>query len=212
VSISNIYEKVKIMSTITKEMQEGISPDQAIEMLKEGNQRFLNKNEISRDLHAQVKATSGGQNPYAAVLSCIDSRVPVELAFDQGIGDIFSARVAGNIINEDILGSIEYACGVAGSKAILVLGHTKCGAVTAACQGVELGNITALLSKVKPAIKEVEERIGEIEVEEVTKSNVQQSIVEIREKSTLLSDLEKEGKIKIVGAIYHVENGMVSFL
>jgi carbonic anhydrase len=212
VSISNIYEKVKIMSTITKEMQEGISPDQAIEMLKEGNQRFLNKNEISRDLHAQVKATSGGQNPYAAVLSCIDSRVPVELAFDQGIGDIFSARVAGNIINEDILGSIEYACGVAGSKAILVLGHTKCGAVTAACQGVELGNITALLSKVKPAIKEVEERTGEIEVEEVTKSNVQQSIVEIREKSTLLSDLEKEGKIKIVGAIYHVENGMVSFL
>ncbi|MBT5437917.1 MAG: carbonic anhydrase [Flavobacteriales bacterium] len=200
------------MSTITKEMQEGISPDQAIEMLKEGNQRFLNKNEISRDLHAQVKATSGGQNPYAAVLSCIDSRVPVELAFDQGIGDIFSARVAGNIINEDILGSIEYACGVAGSKAILVLGHTKCGAVTAACQGVELGNITALLSKVKPAIKEVEERTGEIEVEEVTKSNVQQSIVEIREKSTLLSDLEKEGKIKIVGAIYHVENGMVSFL
>lgn len=200
------------MSTITKEMQEGISPDQAIEMLKEGNQRFLNKNEISRDLHAQVKETSGGQNPYAAVLSCIDSRVPVELAFDQGIGDIFSARVAGNIINEDILGSIEYACGVAGSKAILVLGHTKCGAVTAACQGVELGNITALLSKVKPAIKEVEERTGEIEVEEVTKSNVQQSIVEIREKSTLLSDLEKEGKIKIVGAVYHVENGMVSFL
>jgi len=200
------------MSTITKEMQEGISPDQAIEMLKEGNQRFLNKNEISRDLHAQVKETSGGQNPYAAVLSCIDSRVPVELAFDQGIGDIFSARVAGNIINEDILGSIEYACGVAGSKAILVLGHTKCGAVTAACQGVELGNITALLSKVKPAIKEVEERTGEIEIEEVTKSNVQQSIVEIREKSTLLSDLEKEGKIKIVGAVYHVENGMVSFL
>ena len=200
------------MSTLTKEMQEGISPDQAIEMLKEGNQRFLNKNEISRDLHAQVKATSGGQNPYAAVLSCIDSRVPVELAFDQGIGDIFSARVAGNIINEDILGSIEYACGVAGSKAILVLGHTKCGAVTAACQGVELGNITALLSKVKPAIKEVEERTGEVEVEEVTKSNVQQSIVEIREKSTLLSDLEKEGKIKIVGAVYHVENGMVSFL
>ena len=200
------------MSTITKEMQEGISPDQAIEMLKEGNQRFLNKNEISRDLHAQVKETCGGQNPYAAVLSCIDSRVPVELAFDQGIGDIFSARVAGNIINEDILGSIEYACGVAGSKAILVLGHTKCGAVTAACQGVELGNITALLSKVKPAIKEVEERTGEVEVEEVTKSNVQQSIVEIREKSTLLSDLEKEGKIKIVGAVYHVENGMVSFL
>ena len=153
------------MSTITKEIQDGISPDRAIEMLKEGNQRFLNKNETERDLHVQVNQTSGGQFPYAAVLSCIDSRVPVELTFDQGIGDIFSARVAGNIINEDILGSIEYACGVAGSKAILVLGHTKYGAVTAACQGVELGNITALLSKVKPAIKEVQERTGQLEVE-----------------------------------------------
>ena len=200
------------MSTITKEMQEGISPDQAIEMLKEGNQRFLNKNQISRDLNSQVKETSGGQNPYAVVLSCIDSRVPVELAFDQGIGDIFSARVAGNIINEDILGSMEYACGVAGSKAILVLGHTKCGAVTSACQGVELGNITALLSKVKPAISEVENRMGTIEVEEVTKSNVHQSIKEIREKSTMLKDLESEGKIKIVGAVYHVEDGKVTFI
>ena len=200
------------MSTITKEMQEGISPDQAIEMLKEGNQRFLNKNQISRDLNSQVKETSGGQNPYAVVLSCIDSRVPVELAFDQGIGDIFSARVAGNIVNEDVLGSIEYACGVAGSKAILVLGHTKCGAVTAACQGVELGNITALLSKVKPAIADVENRIGSIEVEEVTKANVHQSIKEIRTESALLNDLEAEGKIKIVGAIYHVENGNVTFL
>jgi len=200
------------MSTITKEIQDGISPDRAIEMLKEGNQRFLNKNETERDLHLQVNQTSGGQFPYAAVLSCIDSRVPVELTFDQGIGDIFSARVAGNIINEDILGSIEYACGVAGSKAILVLGHTKCGAVTAACQGVELGNITALLSKVKPAIKEVQERTGQLEVEEVTKSNVKQSIQEIREKSALLADLEKEGKIKIVGAVYHVEDGRVTFL
>jgi len=200
------------MSTITKEIQDGISPDRAIEMLKEGNQRFLNKNETERDLHVQVNQTSGGQFPYAAVLSCIDSRVPVELTFDQGIGDIFSARVAGNIINEDILGSIEYACGVAGSKAILVLGHTKCGAVTAACQGVELGNITALLSKVKPAIKEVQERMGQLEVEEVTKSNVNQSIQEIREKSALLADLEKEGKIKIVGAVYHVEDGRVTFL
>ena len=200
------------MSTITKEIQDGISPDRAIEMLKEGNQRFLNKNETERDLHVQVNQTSGGQFPYAAVLSCIDSRVPVELTFDQGIGDIFSARVAGNIINEDILGSIEYACGVAGSKAILVLGHTKCGAVTSACQGVELGNITALLSKVKPAIKEVQERTGQLEVEEVTKSNVNQSIQEIREKSALLADLEKEGKIKIVGAVYHVEDGRVTFL
>jgi len=200
------------MSVITKDIQDSISPDRAIEMLKEGNQRFINNNEIQRDLQEQVKGTSEGQNPYAVVLSCIDSRVPVELAFDQGIGDVFSARVAGNIINEDILGSIEYACGVAGSKAILVLGHTKCGAVTSACKGVELGNITALLSKVKPAIQEVKERTGELEVEEVTKSNVHQSIKEIREKSSLLADLENQGAIKIVGAIYHVEDGKVSFL
>lgn len=199
------------MSALTKEIQDSISPDKAVEMLKEGNQRFLDKNVQDRDLHIQVQNTSDGQFPYAVVLSCIDSRVPVELVFDQGIGDIFSARVAGNIINEDILGSIEYACGVAGSKAILVLGHTKCGAVTSACKGVELGNITALLSKVKPAIANVQERDGEVEVEEVTKANVHQSIKEIREKSSILADLETEGKIKIVGAVYHVEDGRVTY-
>ena len=198
------------MSTLTKEIQDSISPNRAVEMLKEGNQRFLDKNEQDRDLHLQVSQTSSGQFPYAVVLSCIDSRVPVELVLDQGVGDIFSARVAGNIINEDILGSIEYACGVAGSKAILVLGHSKCGAVTAACKGVELGNITALLSKVKPAIANIKQRDGE--VEEVTKANVHQSIKEIREKSSILADLETEGKIKIVGAVYHVEDGRVSYL
>lgn len=200
------------MSTLTKEIQDSISPNKAVEMLKEGNQRFLGKNVQDRDLYIQVQNTSDGQFPYAVVLSCIDSRVPVELVFDQGVGDIFSARVAGNIINEDILGSIEYACGVAGSKAILVLGHTKCGAVTSACKGVELGNITALLSKVKPAIANVQERDGEVEVEEVTKANVHQSIKEIREKSSILADLETEGKIKIVGAVYHVEDGRVTYL
>ena len=200
------------MSTLTKEIQDSISPNRAVEMLKEGNQRFLDKNELDRDLHLQVSQTSSGQFPYAVVLSCIDSRVPVELVLDQGVGDIFSARVAGNIINEDILGSIEYACGVAGSKAILVLGHTKCGAVTAACKDVELGNITALLSKVKPAIANIKLRDGEVEVEEVTKANVHQSIKEIREKSSMLADLETEGKIKIVGAVYHVEDGRVSYL
>ena len=200
------------MSTLTKEIQDSISPNRAVEMLKEGNQRFLDKNELDRDLHLQVSQTSSGQFPYAVVLSCIDSRVPVELVLDQGVGDIFSARVAGNIINEDILGSIEYACGVAGSKAILVLGHTKCGAVTAACKDVELGNITALLSKVKPAIANIKLRDGEVEVEEVTKANVHQSIKEIREKSSILADLETEGKIKIVGAVYHVEDGRISYL
>ena len=200
------------MSTITKEIQDGISPDKAIEMLKEGNNMFLNKSRMQRDLNEQVNGTSGGQFPYAVILSCIDSRVPVELTFDQGIGDVFSARVAGNIVNEDMLGSMEYACGVAGSKAILVLGHTKCGAVTSACKGVELGNITALLSKIKPAIHQVQERTGNTEVEEVTIANVYQSIKEIREKSSILSDLENEGKIKIAGAVYHVEDGRVTFL
>jgi len=205
-------KKINFMSTLTKEIQDSITPIRAVEMLKEGNQRFLDKNEQNRDLHIQVQNTSDGQFPYAVVLSCIDSRVPVELVFDQGVGDIFSARVAGNIINEDILGSIEYACGVAGSKAILVLGHTKCGAVTSACKGVELGNITALLSKVKPAIANIKQRDGEVEVEEVTKANVHQSIKEIREKSSILADLETEGKIKIVGAVYHVEDGRVTYL
>jgi carbonic anhydrase len=205
-------KKINFMSTLTKEIQDSITPNRAVEMLKEGNQRFLDKNEQNRDLHIQVQNTSDGQFPYAVVLSCIDSRVPVELVFDQGVGDIFSARVAGNIINEDILGSIEYACGVAGSKAILVLGHTKCGAVTSACKGVELGNITALLSKVKPAIANIKQRDGEVEVEEVTKANVHQSIKEIREKSSILADLETEGKIKIVGAVYHVEDGRVTYL
>lgn len=205
-------KKINFMSTLTKEIQDSITPNRAVEMLKEGNQRFLDKNVQDRDLHIQVQNTSDGQFPYAVVLSCIDSRVPVELVFDQGVGDIFSARVAGNIINEDILGSIEYACGVAGSKAILVLGHTKCGAVTSACKGVELGNITALLSKVKPAIANIKQRDGEVEVEEVTKANVHQSIKEIREKSSILADLETEGKIKIVGAVYHVEDGRVTYL
>ena len=200
------------MKAITKEIQDSITPDEAIEMLKEGNKRFLEKRTEKRDLHIQVKETSEGQHPYAVVLSCIDSRVPVELTFDQGIGDIFSTRVAGNIINEDVLGSIEYACAAAGSKAVLVLGHTKCGAVTSACKGVELGNITALLSKIKPAINEVQERTGGIEVEEVTKSNVHQSIKEIKEKSSILSELEMDGKIKIVGAVYHVESGEVNFI
>ena len=200
------------MKTHTKEFQQSLTPDQALTVLKEGNDRFMNNLKMHRNLLDLVNDTSEGQYPFAAVLSCIDSRVPAEVVFDQGIGDLFSAWVAGNIINEDILGSIEYACGVAGSKIVVVMGHTKCGAVTAACQGVEMGNITALLSKVKPAISEVEGRTGSIEVEEVTKSNVLQSIKEIREKSSILADLEKEGKIKIVGAVYNVENGQVTFL
>ena len=200
------------MKTHTKEFQENLTPETAFAVLKEGNQRFVKNLKTQRNHLDLVEETSDGQYPFAVVLSCIDSRVPAELVFDQGIGDIFSVRVAGNIVNEDILGSIEYGCAVAGSKIITVLGHTKCGAVTAACQNVELGNITALLSKVKPAIATVKSATGNVEVEKVAIENVYQSIKEIRAKSNILADLEKEGKIKIVGAIYNVENGEVTFL
>lgn len=200
------------MKTHTKEFQEKLTPERALTVLKEGNQRFVKNLKTQRNHLDLVEDTSSGQYPFAVVLSCIDSRVPVELVFDQGIGDVFSVRVAGNIVNEDILGSIEYGCAVAGSKILTVLGHTKCGAVTAACQNLELGNITALLNKVKPAIATVKSTKGDVEIEAVSIENVHQSIKEIKEKSPILAGLEKEGKIKIVGAIYNVDNGKVIFL
>ena len=200
------------MKTHTKEFQEKLTPENALDVLKDGNKRFVNNLKTQRNLQDLVSETSDGQFPFAVVLSCIDSRVPVEVVFDQGIGDMFSVRVAGNIVNEDILGSMEYGCAVAGSKVLVVLGHTKCGAVTSACNNVELGNITALLSKVKPAIETVKSETGKTEVEVVAVENVKQSIKEIRAKSNILADLEKEGKIKIAGAIYQVENGEVVFL
>ena len=143
------------MRTLTQELQENLTPSEAHRILVEGNKRFVQNVKAQRNLKSQVLETSTGQYPFAVILSCIDSRVPAELVFDQGIGDVFSARVAGNIINKDILGSMEYACKVAGSKIIVVMGHSKCGAVTAACQGVELGNVTTLLSKIRVAVNEV---------------------------------------------------------
>tara|TARA_B110000495_G_C22894852_1_gene522046 strand:- start:226 stop:837 length:612 start_codon:yes stop_codon:yes gene_type:complete len=203
------------MITLNKELQNSISPSQALDLLKKGNLRFLEKKQISRDLNEQVSITGAGQFPFAVALSCIDSRVPIELVFDQGIGDIFSTRVAGNIINEDVLGSIEYSCKAAGSKLVLVLGHTKCGAVTAACQGVELGNITALLSKVKPAIKTInpdgKEFTPEL-IEDVSVQNVKDSIERIKKESPILAEMDNNNEIEIVGAIYDVHSGKVSFL
>ena len=166
-------------------------------------------------MHAQVSATSAGQFPFAAVLGCIDSRVPVETIFDLGIGDIFTPRVAGNIVNEDILGSLEYACKVAGSKLIVVLGHSKCGAVTAACQGVELGNITTLLSKIKPAVSTIVKDGVELDsetIELVTQENIRLSVETIKAKSSILNEMSRNGEIKIVGAYYDVSTGQVSFL
>ena len=203
------------MHTQTKNTQEKLTPKTAHNILVEGNKRFVQNLKAQRNLKDQVLQTSDGQFPFAVILSCIDSRVPAELVFDQGIGDIFSVRVAGNIVNEDVLGSMEYACKVAGSKIVVVMGHTKCGAVTAACQHVELGNITNLLDKIKPAVKIIEDKenvsLNEDAIEEVATLNVQMSIERIRKESPILAEMEQNGDIEIVGSIYNVSDGLVTF-
>lgn len=203
----------------TSATQAEMTPISSLEALKEGNKRFLGQSFAKRDLLDQVNDTQGGQYPFAAVLSCIDSRVPAEIVFDQGIGDIFSARVAGNFVNEDILGSIEYACKVAGSKLVVVMGHTGCGAVKGACDSVELGNITTLVNKIKPAVAAVteptaaEERTsGNAEfVNNVSKKNVEMTLDNMRAQSDVLREMEAAGEIKIIGAMYHVDSGKVEF-
>ncbi len=202
------------MRTQTKLTQEQLTPKSAHQILVEGNKRFVQNLKVQRNLQNQVIETSKGQYPFAIILSCIDSRVPVELVFDQGIGAIFSVRVAGNIVNEDVLASMEYACKVAGSKIVVVMGHSKCGAVTAACQNVELGNITALLDKIKPAVELIrvnDEEMDAPSIELVAEANVKLSIERIRKESPILSEMEKEGQIEIVGASYDVSSGLVTF-
>ena len=202
------------MRTQTKEIQENLTPKDAQRILVEGNKRFAQNVKAQRDLRAQVLETSGGQYPFAVILSCIDSRVPAELVFDQGIGDIFSVRVAGNIVNEDVLGSMEYGCKVAGSKIVVVMGHSKCGAVTAACNNVELGNVTSLLQKINPAVDLVrtdKEKMTDKAIEEVSVKNIQLSIDRIRKESPILSEMEKNGEIEIVGALYSVSTAKVKF-
>lgn len=202
------------MKTQTKYTQDSLTSKDALEILVEGNNRFVQNLKVQRNLQDQVFETSKGQFPFAVILSCIDSRVPAELVFDQGIGDIFSVRVAGNIVNEDVLGSIEYACKVAGSKIVVVMGHTKCGAVTAACKNVELGNITSLLSKISPAVSLIKAKNGLIDddaIEEVSKVNMKFSIDRIREESPILAEMESKGEIEIIGAMYDVSNGQVEF-
>ena len=203
------------MKTQTKQSQSNVSPSEVKTILVNGNKRFTQNLMSKRDYNSQVTETSNGQYPLAVVLGCIDSRVPAEIVFDQGIGDIFNVRVAGNIVNEDILGSMEYGCKVAGSKLILVLGHTKCGAVTSACRNVELGNITTLLQKIQPAINSIESTDSEMSQEQIEKvaiANVTQSIEEIRSKSQILSEMEQKGEIEIIGGIYSVETGQVDFI
>jgi len=202
------------MRTQTKEIQHNLTPKKAHQILLEGNKRFVNNKKAPRNLKAQVYETQYGQYPFAVILSCIDSRVPAELIFDQGIGDIFSVRVAGNVINNDILGSMEYACKVGGSKILVVMGHSNCGAVTAACNHVEMGNLTPLLAKIKPSILEKNSNIelNETQIDQVSLKNIENSISEIRKKSAILKELEQKNKIEIVGAYYSVATGAVSFL
>lgn len=208
------------MKAHTKETQAAMNPDSALQALKDGNARFLKSAPINRDLLGQVTDTQGGQYPFAVVLSCIDSRVPAEIVFDQGIGDIFSARVAGNIVNEDLLGSIEYGCKVAGSKLVVVLGHTACGAVKGACDDVMLGNITPLLAKIRPSVAAVTEPSDPAQrtsankafVNDVVYKNVELTMENMRLKSAVLKDMEDNGEIKIVGAVYSVVDGSVTFI
>ena len=208
------------MPVQTAESQAKMSPSEAINLLIEGNERFLNGAMKERDLMSEVEATASGQYPFACIVGCIDSRVPVTSVFDQGIGSLFVATVAGNIINEDILGSLEFGCAAAGSKAIIVLGHTSCGAVKGACDSVELGNLSSLLSKINASVKETVEPSDPAMrnssnlpfVNEVAKNNVLRSVENIRVKSNVLRRLEEEGKITIVGAMYDVSTGKVNFL
>ena len=205
------------MKTLNKEMQTAISPSMAIEILKEGNKRFMNNLKANRNLLEQANETSDGQHPFAVILSCIDSRTSAELIFDQGLGDVFSVRIAGNIVNEDILGSMEFACKVAGSKIIVVLGHSKCGAVKGACDHVEMGNLTALLSKIQPAVfdekSEIENRSSSNSefVEKVASINVKRTVNAIMERSPILKEMIENGQIGIIGGMHNINNGEVTF-
>ena len=201
------------MSVTTKEIQSKSSAQEVLEILKEGNQRFVNQDPKSRNLLEQVNATSTGQFPLAVVISCIDSRVPTEMIFDQGIGDIFCVRVAGNVINQDVLGSVEFACKVAGVKLIVVMGHTSCGAVKGACNDVELGNLTGLLNKIKPAISIVANRGVAADdagfVDEVALENVQVSLDTILNDSPVLKEMVDNHEVKCAKGMYSVQTGEV---
>jgi carbonic anhydrase len=205
------------MKTLTKEMQSAITPAVALEILKDGNKRFVSNLKINRNLLQQANETSDGQHPFAVILSCIDSRTSAELIFDQGLGDVFSVRIAGNIVNDDILGSMEFGCKVAGAKIIVVLGHTKCGAVKGACDDVALGNLTGLIAKIKLAVEQesvtTENRNSSngVFVENVAELNVSLSVKNILLKSPIIADMVKNGDIGIVGGIHDITTGEVKF-
>lgn len=205
------------MKTLTKEMQAQITPTMALDLLKEGNKRFINNLKVNRNLLQQANETSDGQHPFAVILSCIDSRTSAELIFDQGLGDVFSVRIAGNVINDDILGSMEFACKVAGSKIIVVLGHTKCGAVKGACDHVEMGHLTGLLTKIRPAVDAETETTenrnsgNSVFVENVASINVKRTVKAIMECSPILKEMIESGQIGIVGGSHDIATGEVTF-
>jgi len=202
------------MKTHTREFQQNLTPKTAFRLLKDGNDRFVNNLKVNRNLLQQLNETRDGQFPFAVALSCMDSRTSIELIFDQGLGDIFSIRVAGNIVNADIVGSMEYACQVVGSKLVVVLGHTRCGAILGAADEVELGNLTGLLQKIKPAHKKINNsEFGHLsDLDKLAYANVLHSIDVILEQSTILQSMYEEGNIGIVGGVYSIETGVVNFI
>lgn len=205
------------MKTLTKELQSAITPSLALQLLEEGNKRFVSNLKVNRNLLQQANETSDGQHPFAVILSCIDSRTSAELIFDQGLGDVFSIRIAGNIINEDVLGSMEFGCKLAGAKIIVVLGHTKCGAVKGACDHLEMGNLTALLTKLRPAVddetetKENRTSDNTVFVENVANINVRRTVRSVTERSPILKELIESGQIGIVGGTHDIATGIVTF-
>jgi carbonic anhydrase len=205
------------MQTQTQTSQAAITPTDALNLLKEGNARFVASQQVGRDLLQQVQSTGDGQYPFAIVLGCVDSRISPELVFDQGVGDIFSARIAGNFVNEDILGSMEFACKVAGAKLILVLGHSRCGAIMGAVDNVQLGNLTSMLQNLKSAVEAItvptEARTSQNEtfVQQVAEKNVELTVEAIKQQSPVLNEMLENGEIMIVGAMYDVETGVVTF-
>lgn len=204
------------MYTHSRETQATMTPAKSLAFLRDGNQRFMNNLRLSRNLLKQVNETSSGQFPFAVVLSCIDSRTSAELVFDQGLGDIISIRVAGNVLNDDVIGCMEFACAVAGSKLILVLGHTGCGAVQCACRGLQMGSLTGLLAKIQPSVDSVQaerdERWSEDEfVAQVAHDNTRRQMYEILDRSPILHGLYAEGRIGLAAAIYSVDSGFVTF-
>lgn len=207
------------MKAHTKETQAAMTPESSLQALKDGNQRFINASQLVRDLNAQVDATSMGQYPFATVLHCIDSRVSAEHVFDQGIGDLFSIRIAGNFVNEDILGSMEFACKLAGTKVLVVLGHTACGAVKGACDHARMGNLTTLINKIEPAVDAVELPVDESMrnssnigfVNSVASKNVEMTLSNIRNKSEILNQMEASGDLIIIGGMYDIADGKVTF-